>query len=296
MPKVSVAFFGISGFLGNPIIQAFETGKFDDKIELPIKVVTRKELQSTDRIQYIVGNLEYGMVDSFASQLEGVDVIVELLAVDPALFTTVEKIVQKVKPKLFLPSEFGVDIDQVNSYIPGFLNVKKTHANNVREFGIKTVSVVTAEFAVPGSFLYEWVAQVGIDVKEKTITHFGDPNTKITICKLADIANSVLSLVTLDPQTIPDTVRIQSDEVTFQDVIDRYVQTHDVELKVVKTIPKEQVAKDILTRYESGFNKNDIFLYLQAIASQGIDKGLHFSEIHNQLVNPGESLWKWEKF
>ena len=117
MPKVSVAFFGISGFLGNPIIQAFETGKFDDKIELPIKVVTRKELQSTDRIQYIVGNLEYGMVDSFALQLEGVDVIVELLAVDPALFTTVEKIVQKVKPKLFLPSEFGVDIDQVNSYI-----------------------------------------------------------------------------------------------------------------------------------------------------------------------------------
>ena len=113
---------------------------------------------------------------------------------------------------------------------------------------------------------------------------------------MADIANSVLSLITLYPQTIPDIVRIQSDEVTFQEVIDRYIQTHNVELKVVKTIPKEQVAKDILTRFESGFSPDDIFFYLQAIASQGTDKGMHFTEIHNELVNPGESLWKWEKF
>ncbi|ABN66957.2 2'-hydroxyisoflavone reductase [Scheffersomyces stipitis CBS 6054] len=296
MSKVSVAIFGIGGSLGKPIIDAFETGKFDDKIELPIKVVTRKELPSTDRIQYIVGNLDDESVDSLAQKLDGTDVVVELLAPNPVLFTIVEKIVQKVKPKLFIPSEFGVDIDQVNTYIPGFLNSKKTHANNVRGFGIKTVSVVTAIFAVPGSITYELVAQVGIDVKEKTITNFGDPNTKFTVSKLADIANSVLSLTTLDPQTIPDTVRIQSDVVSFQDVIDRYVQTHDVELKVVKTIPKEEVAKNVAAKFRNGYDRSEIFFYLQAIASQGIDKGLHFSEIHNELVNPGESLWKWEKF
>ena len=296
MSKVSVAIFGIGGSLGKPIIDAFETGKFDDKIELPIKVVTRKDLPSTDRIQYIVGNLDDELVDSLAQKLEGTDVVVELLAVEPVLLKIVEEILQKVKPKLFLPSEFSVDIDQVNTYIPGFWSAMSDHVEHVRESGIKTVSIVTGEFAVPGSFMYELVSQVGIDVKEKTITHFGDPNTKITICKLADIANSVLSLITLYPQTIPDIVRIQSDEVTFQEVIDRYIQTHNVELKVVKTIPKEQVAKDILTRFESGFSLDEIFLYLQAIASQGTDKGMHFSEIHNELVNPGESLWKWEKF
>ena len=75
MSKVSVAIFGIGGSLGKPIIDAFETGKFDDKIELPIKVVTRKELPSTDRIQYIVGNLDDELVDSLAQKLDGTDAV-----------------------------------------------------------------------------------------------------------------------------------------------------------------------------------------------------------------------------
>ncbi|KAK6458409.1 uncharacterized protein RJT20DRAFT_133842 [Scheffersomyces xylosifermentans] len=296
MSKVSVAIIGLNGFVGKPILEAIESGKYDDKLKFPIKAVTRKETPSTNKIQYVVGSLEDDRVEELSEKLAGTDVIIELITPDPNLFAVIEKIVLNVKPKLFLPSQFGSDIDQVQEYAPGFLAVKKDHSERLRAKGIKVVDFVTGLFAVPGTWLYEWVGAAGADVESKTVVFRGDPQTKISITKLFDIGNSVVSLITLDPSTIPDTVRIESDEVTFQDIIDRYEQTHNVKFDVVKHISKEDALVEFRESVSKGFDRNQIFYYLNAIASQGLDKGLNYSENHNELVNPRESLWKWGKF
>ncbi|KAK6458410.1 2'-hydroxyisoflavone reductase [Scheffersomyces xylosifermentans] len=296
MVKLTIAIFGVNGYLGKPFIEALESGRFDDKFQFPVKAVTRRPTPSTSKVEYIVEPLSHETVDSIADKLAGTDVILELLTSNSDLFEIVEKIIYKVRPKIFIPSQFGCDVAQIDTYAPGFVPEKELHSQKIRALGIKTVHVITSMWAVPGDFLYEVVGAVGIDTKTNTIVQIGDPQTRFSITKIPDIINSVLTLVTLDISVIPDTVRIQSDVITFQDVIDRYEATHNVKLKVVKKISKEEAAKDLKQRLAHGFNHDDLFFYLQAISAQGLDKGVYFREVHNELVNPNESLWKWEKY
>ena len=43
MSKVSITIIGLNGFLGKPVLEAINSGIFDDKINFPIKAITRKE-------------------------------------------------------------------------------------------------------------------------------------------------------------------------------------------------------------------------------------------------------------
>ena len=43
MSKVSITIIGLNGFLGKPVLAAINSGIFDDKINFPIKAITRKE-------------------------------------------------------------------------------------------------------------------------------------------------------------------------------------------------------------------------------------------------------------
>ncbi|KAK6460613.1 hypothetical protein DFJ63DRAFT_320772 [Scheffersomyces coipomensis] len=296
MGKVSVAVIGLNGHLGKPVLEAINSGKFDDKIAFPIKALTRKEQASTDKIQYITTEINDETVSSISKSLEGTDVIIELVQPSPDLFATIEKIVKEVKPKLFVPSQFGTDLIQVDKFAPGFLGLKTQHSENVRKFGIKVVDVITSLFAVPGGFLYELVASVGVDTATKTVVQRGEPTDKFSITKLEDIGFTVVSLITLPIDKLPDTLRISSDVISFQDVIDKYEKSHDVKLTVTKTISKEQTLKDLQEKYATGFEFKDFFFYLHSIAALGLDKGLYYSEVHNELVNPGEKYWKWGKF
>ncbi|KAK6202532.1 CIP1 protein [Scheffersomyces amazonensis] len=296
MGKVSVAIIGLNGFLGKPVLEAINSGKFDDKLQFPIKALTRKEQPSTDKIQYITTDISDETVSSIGESLKGTEVIVELVKADPTLFGVIEKVVAEVKPKLFVPSQFGTDLIQVDDYAPGFLALKTQHSANVRKLGVKVVDVITSLFAVPGAFLYEIVGAVGIDPTTNTIVQRGDASSKFSISKLEDIGLSVVSLITLPISELPDTVRVQSQVISFQDVYDRYEKDHNVKLTVKEKYTKEEALAELKSKYAAGFEFKDFLFYLQAIAAQGVDKGLYFSEVHNELVNPGEKYWKWGKF
>ena len=95
---------------------------------------------------------------------------------------------------------------------------------------------------------------------------------------------------------MPDTIRIASDRITTKDVIDRYSKDHNVELKVVSEQSAEDAKKEFAESLKAGFDGGKFLWYLQVIAAQGLDKGLLSSKLDNELVNPGESLWKWGKY
>ncbi|KAK6454733.1 CIP1 protein [Scheffersomyces xylosifermentans] len=285
MAKISIAIFGVNGYLGKHFIEAIESGRYDDKVEFPIKA-----------IQYIAKVLPDDTIQSISQVLSGIDVVLELLSHTDELFKLMEKFVSIVRPKIFIPSQFGFDISQVDTYAPGYYPQKKLHSERIRSLGIKTVDVFTSFWAVPGDFLYETVGFAGIDPESNTITERGDPHSLFGISKLEDVANSVLILVTLDISLIPDTFKIHSDIVSFHDIIDRYESTHNVKLQVVKRMTKEEAAADLKERLARGFDFQDINLYLQTIGTQGLDRGAYSSELHNELVNPKETLWKWGKY
>lgn len=211
------------------------------------------------------------------------------------MFANIEQIVAKVQPKLFIPSQFGTDIPQVDTYAPGFLALKSQHSQAVRKLGVKVVDIITSLFAVPGAFLYDWVATVGIT--DKGVNLIGDINQKFHVSKLEDVGNAVLAIATHKPYSdLPDVVHVASDTITVQDVIDKYSSSKNVKLDIVSKKSAEEGKKEFIDKLNAGFNPDDFVFYLQVIVAQGLDKGLYFSKLDNELVNPKESLWKWGKF
>lgn len=295
MSKVSVAIFGISGTLGDALLEALQSSIFSDKVQYPVKAISRKERVSTDMVQFVSTDLNE--IDKLATQLKGVDVFIELLGPSPDTFGNVEKIIAQVKPNIFIPSQFGLDLGAVQKWLPGFLLMKTDHSENVRKMGVKVVEVVTGLFATPGTFLYEWVGAAGIDPEKKTIEQRGDITSRFAFCKVEDIARSIVSAVTKDRLALPDKLFIQSGEITFKDVIDRYEKVHDVKLLTISTESKEEAVATLKGLWNSeGFVYDRFFYYLQVVVAAGLNEGARFSLNHDELVNPNESLWKWSKY
>lgn len=295
--KPTVAVLGSSGFLGEPVLKAFSADYLKDKIQFPVKALTRdiKTKRDSDKVAFVEGNLDVTSKERIIQEFTGVDVIIELITPDVQLFNIVESIVSSVKPKLFIPSQFGAELSKVDKYLPGFLGAKTDHSNNIRKLGVKVVDVVTGYFALEDAFLYEIVGGVGIDAEHKTVTYAGSPQTPIAISKLPDIGYAVATLSTIPPSELSDTIRIQSQQVTFEDVVKRYEQNHNVVLKVNNTT-KEDILKDAQSRFKTKFELKDFLFYLHAIAAQGVDQGLSFSKVDNELVNPKQQSWSWGSF
>lgn len=297
MSKPSVAIFGVSGFLGPATLAAFESKAFAEKFLFPIKVFSRdiSKKTSTDKLKYVQGDLSDAGVPALIEELKGVDVVIELVGPNPGVFGAIEKAVVATKPKLFIPSQFGVQLDKVNEYFPGFLGLKVAHSQKIRAAGIKVVDINTGLFAVEGAFLYEVVGSVGIDAEKKTVTYVGEPSSTFAVSKLSDIGYSVAAVAAHNPATIPDTVRVKSQDVSFKEVVERYEQTHNVKLEV-SHISKDEAFAQGVAKFKAGFDFKDFLYYLQIISSQGTDRGLAFSQDENELLNPGQSLWKYQKF
>lgn len=291
MSKPTIAIFGLSGFLGRFTLEAFESHIFNDKFQFPIKALTRKEKKSTDKVSYITADI-YD-VGKTAKEIEGVDVVISLVGPDTKIFAAIEAIIKIVRPKLYIPSQFGTECDAVDKYAPGFLAVKTQHSKNVRQMNIKVVDIITSLFAVPGSFLYEIVEHVGIDKVTKTVTYRGEPTSKFAVSTLRDVGKTIAAVASTPISSLPDKVRVFSEIVTYEDVVEHYENTHNIKLKV-KNVTASEAKKEFQDQMSRGFNPNNFLSYLNAIIAQGVDAGLLFSKDEKELINPHQSLWKWD--
>lgn len=299
MPKVSIAIFGATGAIGESLLKALICPHMEASINFPILAVSRKELPSTDKIKHIVS--DFSNVDDLITQLEGINVLIELLSPCSVLFAATEKTALKIKPDLFIASKFGIDLEQVQPYAPGFLSHMSQHSSRLRSFGIKTVTFANGHLAIPGSYVYEHALGLGIDCKTPTYFTRGDINQKLAITKLEDLANTISIVATFSEfgggySKLPNTLRIFSEVITVKDVIDRYEKNHNVKLTESGSQTKEEALKEFQDIWSKGFKHDDFPYYAHVIVSQGLDKGTLYSEDHRELVNPGEAFWKWKKF
>lgn len=296
MSKPSVAIFGLHGALGEPTIKAFESPVFADKFQFPVLAVTRdpSSYTSNDKIKYISGDYINGQ-EELIKQLKGTDVIVELISPNPQVLAGVEAIVKAVQPKIFVPTQFGTDLEAAREIFPGFLALKSEHSDRVRALGdIKVVDIYNSLFA-QGKWLYETVGHVGADLNTKTVTYFGSHDTPIAFTSLDDVGRSIASIASKSPSELPDKLRIQSGEVTAEQTVKRYEETHDVKFEV-KDVPLKEALAEAKKVWAEGFNPAKFLYYLQVLGAAGRGKGISFNDNHRELVNPGEKLWTWSKF
>ncbi|GME99443.1 unnamed protein product [Ambrosiozyma monospora] len=121
-------------------------------------------------------------------------------------------------------------------------------------------------------------------------------DTKFDVSYLGDIGKALAAIVTIgDFDKLPNKIRISSDRITTDQALDNYEKIHGV--KVTREyVSKADTYKKAHELYDAGFNFKDFGFYLQYFVSEGDDKGVAFSKNENELINPGESLFKWTKF
>lgn len=299
MSKPSVAVFGLNGALGDSTIAAFLSATFAEKFSLPILAVTRDASQKTsnDVVKYVQGDLQ-NAPDALAAALTGVDVVVSLVGASPANFAGLEQILASIKPKLYIPSQFGIDIPAASSVFPGLLGIKEKHLEKVRTLGIKVVDISTLLFA-GGPWLRRVIGQVGGNVEEKSVRYLGSPESQFSYTTITDIGKVVASVafkVVDSPADFPNHLNVQSGFLTPQEVIQTYEKENEVSFTVKEIVPKELVLEEAKRVWAEGFNPSKFLYYLNVLISQGQGSGITFFTNDNDIVNPGESLWKWSKF
>ncbi|QBM90072.1 hypothetical protein METSCH_E03110 [Metschnikowia aff. pulcherrima] len=297
MSKPTVAVFGLNGALGASTLAAFLSPIFSEKINLPVLAVTRdaSKKESSKYVKYIQGDLENGK-EELAQKLANVDVVISLVGASPAVFGNLEEILKQVKPKVYIPSQFGIDIPAAGKVFPGLLQIKETHLEKVRALGIKVVDIATSLFA-GGPWLRKVIGQVGGNAQEKTVTYLGEPNTKFSYTTIDDIGKVVASVATKAVAgEFPDHINVQSGLITPEEIIKTYESENNTKLEVKEIVPKERALEQAKEVWAQGFDGTKFLYYLSVLISQGPGSGISFIENDDELVNPGESLWKWSKF
>lgn len=290
----SIAVFGLGGFLGNPVLESLQQAPFADKVKFPILAVTRdtSKYTSTDKVKYIEGDVVNDR-DAVIKELQGVDVIVELVGPDPSVFAATEKVAAAVKPKLYIPSQFGVDIAQSQSTLPGFLGLKTDHSTKLRDAGLKVVDIVTGLFGDKDSFVTHTSAIVGVDESAKKVTYLGSPKNHFSYTILSDIGKTVAAAaVSPNPSELPDLLRVNSGTISQEELVAKFEAAKSVKLGV-KEVSAEEALAEAKKVWAEGFNGNKFLYYLQVLISQGKEKGLWFGDNDNDVVNPSGSAWKW---
>jgi uncharacterized protein YbjT (DUF2867 family) len=293
----TVAVFGINGLLGKPVVEGLLTEPFITKIKTPIKLVTsspEKKPVESDKVEYI--NYKNS---SLKEAIKGVNVVINLGNVPNSPLQDVLDAVIANKVKLYIPSQFGVDVEAAGALFPGFLDIKKNHSAAAREAGIKTVDISTALFYdEEKGFVSSELPLTKVDTATNTVEFVGNENTKVNPSYYRDIGLATASIATFDDYSkLPNKVRIFSDYVTFGDLVAKYEKRHNVKLNTVY-IDAEEFQKELEEDYKkNGVNFTRFGDYLKVFHAAGEGKGVIFETDHQkELVNPEESLFKWTKF
>ncbi|EGV62439.1 hypothetical protein PSN45_001195 [Yamadazyma tenuis] len=292
---VSIAIVGTSGALGAPVLKALQEPLFADKIDFPIKAITTKDKssESSDKVQYIQGDVTKD-TSSLAEQLKNTDVFINLAHPDPAVLGGVEKLITTIKPKLYFPSDFGVDFNKPDAKtLHPIVRGKREHAQRLRDAGIKVVQVATNYFKIPPVFLTVFFGHVGLDVAGNTYTKVVDGNDKIQFSTASDIGRTVAAIATTDPSKVQDAYRVFSDEKPIAEVVAEKEKESGTEFKV-NEIKVKDLHDQWLTQLEG--KDPDFIAFLFQSWAAGVAGGAIFETRDREVVNPGQSLWKWEKW
>lgn len=295
-PMVKVALIGATGVLGPAVIAAAVLATFAGRITYPIKVVSRFARDSNPHVHYIQGDFTE-TPQAIAQQLKDCDVIVALTRSYAQVLCLLAEVVLAVRPSLYIPPLYGPENLKVQSYAPSFGEALEKHMLQLRGQGIQVAEICASLIAVPKLFLYNWVRCVGIDTKAETLVQRGSIDTEVSVTTVNDVARVIMAVATFPiPDQLPATILVELEKVSLRQIIERYQLTHHVRLKVTSFYSKEKALEQFVDLWSNGFSIASTPLYIQAIASQGPDKGLNFIHTHNELLNPNQQFWQWEKF
>ncbi|EED77739.1 predicted protein, partial [Postia placenta Mad-698-R] len=137
------------------------------------------------------------------------------------------------------------------------------------------------------------------DAATLTFAFAGSPDSKLAVTAKVDIARSVaqLTLLALSPDSaVPDVVYVAGQNVSYREIgqaIEGVSEEFGLERKKVTLNAADLESYKIAAREEEvRSGKPNILKHIKiALGEHKMD----FSYNNNELVNPGETLWKWKR-
>ncbi|KAG9018159.1 hypothetical protein FRB90_012067 [Tulasnella sp. 427] len=221
--------------------------------------------------------------------LKGIDVVINAwgFTVPGEIKDSLVKTAAEAGVRVYFPSEFGVDPHNLDVE-KNIFSSKVAQAKYAREVGGGSLKVIEVYI---GGFLDQigmYAAGVGIDVQNKTVSSVGKDSAtaRISYTSERDIAYSTVRLAVLaaqDPSSVADRVRISGSNTSWSDIAKLLSVEHDSTFEV-----KELDDEPFKEKIENG----DFIAALRYAFGKGhVDLNAGSS---NELVNPGEKLWKWD--
>ncbi|KAH9890052.1 NAD-P-binding protein [Cubamyces lactineus] len=291
----SVAIVGGTGLLGAQASNAF-LAEFKSNFHT-VRVLTRDpsssgSLDLASKGAHLYKLDESNLARSLDEAFKGVDVIVNALSGGTPIEVkgAVLEAAAGNDVKVYFLEEYGVDhrINNHDGYEhPVFLG-KQRFAAETRKLlhGRKVIALYV------GLFLEFALTVMGIDLEKNAYTCVGSPSQKFTLTAAADIGRSIarLAILSLDPQTassVPDDVHITGQATSYEEIRDAVSR--------VRGVPPAGVTARDLKQFRDGIIRDqasDFFDHLKLVIAEG--KSDFSSDNVKNLINPGETFWKWK--
>lgn len=296
----SIAIIGTSGILGGPVLKELSNSKYADKIKYPIKAITSKDksAESTEKVTFIQGNLQDA---ELAARLGQIDVVISLVSASKEVLENTETLLARLKPKLFIPPEYGTESDKVEKELRvPMIDLKLDHVSRVRnQLGIKCVSFYIGFIKVP-PFLYDFLDHAGVSLANKTVLYLkhggerSNGNVLIPFTTATDLAKAISTVVVSDPSKILDSYRIYSNSILVKDI----AQLKAAELGGAKFTPIYKTLDELTLEFKSlvAAGNPDFIKFLTVSVYRGPGHGISFEKDEREIINPSQSLWTWESW
>ncbi|KAJ5871497.1 uncharacterized protein N7529_003850 [Penicillium soppii] len=285
-PVVAIA--GATGHLGQHVTNAFLSSAFLDKFS-EIVLLSRKEpnlLQPSDvRAGVKVTTRRYNE-NNLEEALQGVQILVNTVGPGGHEFKTkIAAVLPRTDIRVYFPSEFGVD-----HYVHDFAHLewyeKKKHLANSQP--VVTHMKICRIFC--GLFLEDSIGPwFGLDTKNGKYTSVGSPRSPISFTSLQDVGKVVASLATFPEEKLPEIVHLAGDTRSISEIASIMQAAGAGPIEVAEIPYGAYKAK---TTAESSW---DPAAYLRFLMGDGsINHSAAGLGNDNDLVNPGQRLWRWK--
>ncbi|KAJ9627284.1 hypothetical protein H2203_003746 [Taxawa tesnikishii (nom. ined.)] len=274
----NVAIAGATGHLGQHLTNILLSPTYRSSFA-SIIVLTRQDPKSSQLLskwQSSGAQIRSYDSDNMASSLSGIDVLINAIgSTGHDMKDKIASALPSTDVKIYLPSEFGVDHTVHDFPLPEW-DYKKSHAAGV----------------YCGLFMEDSIAHwFGFGVPEKgRYESVGGKETPVAFTSLDDVGRAVAVLCAMPAEDVPEEVHLAGDNVSMAGIAALMEAAGGGEIGVeeVELQPyKERFVK-------SGEKKPSH--YLRFLMGEGkIDhSGNGMLSNENDVVNPGETKWKWK--
>ncbi|KAG8995392.1 hypothetical protein FRB94_009183 [Tulasnella sp. JGI-2019a] len=286
--KLTVAIAGATGDVGTDVTKAFL--KLHPETFSRILILTQnpngekaKALESLGaELVRVEGALQPGV-------LKGVDVLVNTQGsvVPPETSDSLFKEAVASGVKVYFPSEYGIDHRLgVQDHI--WFHEKVRHVSAARSAAPGQLKVIQLYIGIFSSTIFS--PYFGLDTANGVYSTLGSGSSekKVAITATADIGAAVTRLSTLavaDPTSVPDLVRISSDNRSFKELAEIVGRETGKKINVVEEPIPESLGRA---------RENLIELVEMLRLNFGTGSVDFSANSDNELVNPDQKFWKWQ--